>query len=65
MKSASRLERVALMKENYSTLSLKVKEALTKDVGRGIARLDPEEKKALGLDVGEFVALEGKRKTVA
>ncbi|MEI8314116.1 MAG: CDC48 family AAA ATPase [Verrucomicrobiota bacterium] len=53
------------MKENYSTLSLKVKEALTKDVGRGIARLDPDEMKALGLDVGEIVALEGKRKTVA
>ncbi len=43
----------------------KVKEALPKDVGRAIARMDPEDMKSLGLDVGQAVEIEGKRKTVA
>ncbi len=43
----------------------KVKEALPKDVGRAIARLDPEDIKDLGLEVGQAVEIEGKRKTVA
>ena len=43
----------------------KVKEALPKDVGRAIARIDPEDMKSLGLDVGQAVEIEGKRKTVA
>jgi len=53
------------MKKNNLTLNLKVKEALPKDVGRGIARLDPDEMKTLGLDVGDIIAIEGKRKTPA
>ena len=44
---------------------LKVKEALPKDVGRAIARIDPEEMKGLGLEVGQIVEIEGKRKTAA
>jgi len=43
----------------------KVKEALPKDVGRAIARMDPEDMKSLGLDVGQIVEIEGKRKTAA
>jgi transitional endoplasmic reticulum ATPase len=43
----------------------KVKEALPKDVGRAIARIDPEDMKSLGLEVGQIVEIEGKRKTVA
>jgi len=43
----------------------KVKEALPKDVGRAIARIDPEDMKNLGLDVGQIVEIEGKRKTAA
>jgi transitional endoplasmic reticulum ATPase len=43
----------------------KVKEALPKDVGRAIARIDPEDMKSLGLDVGQIVEIEGKRKTAA
>jgi len=43
----------------------KVKEALAKDVGRAIARIDPEDMKALGLQVGQVVEIEGKRKTAA
>ena len=44
---------------------LKVKEALPKDVGRAIARIDPEDMKGLGLEVGQIVEIEGKRKTAA
>lgn len=43
----------------------KVKEALAKDVGRAIARVDPEDMKSLGLEVGRIVEIEGKRKTAA
>jgi transitional endoplasmic reticulum ATPase len=43
----------------------KVKEALPKDVGRAIARIDPEDMKNLGLEVGQIVEIEGKRKTAA
>jgi len=43
----------------------KVKEALPKDVGRAIARIDPEDMKTLGLEVGQIVEVEGKRKTAA
>jgi transitional endoplasmic reticulum ATPase len=43
----------------------KVKEALPKDVGRAIARIDPEDMKSLGLEVGQTAEIEGKRKTVA
>lgn len=43
----------------------KVKEALAKDVGRAIARIDPQDIKSLGLEVGQIVEIEGKRKTAA
>jgi transitional endoplasmic reticulum ATPase len=43
----------------------KVKEALPKDVGRAIARMDPEDMKHLGLEVGQVIRIEGKSKTVA
>jgi len=46
-------------------LILKVKEALSKDVGRAIARIDPEDMKDLGLDVGDIIEIKGKRKTPA
>jgi len=53
------------MPTDNTTLTLKVKEALAKDVGRAIARIDPEDMKALGLEVGEIIEIEGKRKTPA
>lgn len=43
----------------------KVSEALPKDVGRGIARLDPADMNQLGVEIGDVVELSGKRKTVA
>jgi len=52
-------------KKDNTTLTLKVKEALPKDVGRAIARIDPEDTKSMGIEVGEIVLIEGKRKTPA
>ncbi len=43
----------------------KVSEALPKDVGRGIVRLDPADMTQLGVDIGDVVELGSKRKTVA
>ena len=47
-------------------IQLKVAEAQPRDVGRGIARVDPEVMGKLGMsDSGEIVGLKGKRETVA
>ncbi|MDE1461465.1 CDC48 family AAA ATPase [Spartinivicinus poritis] len=46
-------------------LTLKVAEALSKDVGRSFARMGPEDIKLLGMDVGDIVEIVGKRRTVA
>jgi len=46
-------------------LTLKVAEAGTKDVGRGIVRFDPADFKKIGVEVGDVVAITGKRETVA
>ncbi|MBI2267624.1 MAG: CDC48 family AAA ATPase [Armatimonadetes bacterium] len=47
------------------TLTLRVVEALPKDAGRGIVRLDPQDLTALGLSVGGTVELLGKRNAPA
>ena len=47
------------------TLTLKVAEAGSKDVGRGIARFDPTDFKKIGVEVGDVVTIKGKRETVA
>jgi len=44
---------------------LKVAEAGPKDVGRGIARIDPEDMSRLAAAVGDIVEIRGKRTTVA
>ncbi|MBI4235896.1 MAG: CDC48 family AAA ATPase [Chloroflexi bacterium] len=46
-------------------MTLRVAEALPKDVGRGLARLDPTEMAALGVQVGDYVQVAGKRTSVA
>lgn len=43
---------------------LRVTEAKTKDVGRGIVRIDPSDMEKIGADVGDVLEVEGKRKTV-
>ncbi|PKO21440.1 MAG: AAA family ATPase [Chloroflexi bacterium HGW-Chloroflexi-1] len=47
------------------TIQLRIAEALSKDVGRGIARVDPVDIERLGAAIGEIVELRGKRTTVA
>ena len=42
---------------------LKVDEARSRDVGRGIARIDPNVAKEMGLVAGDVVVIEGKKKT--
>jgi transitional endoplasmic reticulum ATPase len=54
------------MKENNPTITLKVAEAEPRDVGRGIARIDPPVMKKLGIEeTGEIIEVFGKKKTVA
>lgn len=50
--------------ETAKNLKLKVSEALPKDMGRGLARLDPADMSALGVEIGDIVEVVGKRKTV-
>ena len=47
------------------SITLKVAEASSKDVSRGIVRLDPACFKKIGVEVGDVVTLKGKRETVA
>jgi transitional endoplasmic reticulum ATPase len=53
------------MEQKADDLILKVKEALVKDVGRAIARIDPGDMKRSGLAPGDIIMIEGKRKTPA
>ncbi|MFH1140234.1 MAG: AAA family ATPase, partial [Chloroflexota bacterium] len=46
-------------------LNFFVAEALPKDVGRGIARLDPKDLAAMGLHSGDVISITGKRSTAA
>ncbi|MBI4299025.1 MAG: CDC48 family AAA ATPase [Chloroflexi bacterium] len=48
---------------NNGVLKLTVAEALPKDVGRAIARMDPGDISSIGLRVGDIVEMGGKRKT--
>jgi len=50
---------------NSNVVTLRVAEARSRDVGRGIARLDPEVMEKLGLTPGDVVEISGKRRTVA
>jgi transitional endoplasmic reticulum ATPase len=45
--------------------SFRVAEAIGKDVGRGIARLDPKDLALLGAEVGDILTIVGERTTVA
>jgi transitional endoplasmic reticulum ATPase len=45
-------------------ITLKVGEATGKDVGRGIARMDPADMQRLGVDVGDMIEVVGRRHTI-
>lgn len=47
------------------SILLKVTEALNKDMGRGIARIDPADMEALAVNVGDVVMVRGKRESAA
>ena len=51
------------MEQKKEKITLKVREALAKDVGRTIARMDPADMEILGLSVGSIVEIEGKGRT--
>jgi transitional endoplasmic reticulum ATPase len=46
-------------------LTLRVAEAKPRDVGRGIARIDPQDMEKIGAEVGDIIQVKGKRKTAA
>lgn len=52
-------------KATPDVLTLRVAEALPKDVGRGMARIDPENMEKIGAEVGDVIQLTGKKITVA
>jgi transitional endoplasmic reticulum ATPase len=48
-----------------AVLTLRVAEAKPRDVGRGIARIDPHDLEKIGAEVGDIIQVEGKRNTAA
>ena len=44
---------------------LRVSEAKSRDVGRGIARIDPADMEIIGASIGDIIEIKGKRGTVA
>jgi transitional endoplasmic reticulum ATPase len=52
------------LKKETEGMKMKVTEALGKDMGRAFARMGPEDMDKLQLSIGDFVEVEGKRKTV-
>lgn len=46
-------------------LNLRVSEASIRDVGRGIARIDPEDMKKISTEIGDIIEIHGKKITVA
>ena len=53
------------MSNANDTLSLKILEAYTRDVGRGVSRIDYDSMDSLSASTGDVVEIRGKRRTVA
>lgn len=53
-----------MSKGNGRKIKLKVSEAISKDVGRAYARMDPEDLEKLGVAIGDVLEVSGKRTTV-
>ena len=53
------------MADEPVSFSFRVCEAPSRDVGRGLIRLDPEDMARLGVEVGDVVSILGRRATVA
>ncbi|HZS73078.1 MAG TPA: hypothetical protein VFA69_01105, partial [Candidatus Nitrosotalea sp.] len=48
-----------------NSVQLKILEAYTRDVGRGVTRIDYESMDALGASTGDILEITGKRRSVA
>ncbi|MBU4453488.1 MAG: CDC48 family AAA ATPase [Euryarchaeota archaeon] len=53
------------MEKKDKTVTLKISEAKSYDAGRGIARIDPEVARELGLQTGDVIGIEGTKRTAA
>ncbi|HYA83517.1 MAG TPA: hypothetical protein VEH06_08740, partial [Candidatus Bathyarchaeia archaeon] len=53
------------MNKGSDPLSLKILESYTRDVGRGVARIDYDSMDSLNASTGDVVEIGGKRRTVA
>ena len=53
------------MNSEKKYVALRVAEAHSQDVGRGIARLDPESMEKLNIETGDIILIEGKKVTAA
>lgn len=53
------------MSEDTPSPTFRVCEAPTRDVGRGLVRLDPEDMRRIGIEIGDVVSIVGRRSTVA
>ena len=60
-------EKIVAVKERATSqeITRKVAEALPKDVGRGLARLDPADMASMGIEPGDVIRLIGERETAA
>ncbi len=56
---------IVIVSVSQNTTTLKVLEAYTRDVGRGVARIDYDSMDSLSASTGDVVEIKGKRKTVA
>ena len=56
---------MVIMNKKEDAITLKVKEALPKDVGRAIARIDPEDMKRIEAEVADIIEISGKRSAPA
>jgi len=54
-----------MIKENTGNITLIVGESAPKDVGRGVARMDPKDISSMNMQVGDIVEIRGKRATPA
>jgi len=52
-------------RKNINVLTLRVIEASQRDFGRGIARIDPEDMKKIGVETGDIIQITGKKRTAA
>ena len=56
---------VKSQKNGKDEVEVRIAEALTRDVGRGIARVDPDIVSRMGWVSGDVIEIEGRKKTYA